>query len=128
VDSVGTYHYRAVGDFHGHTIIEVRGLAQQQGRGPSATVRDAAVHITAPNVGFAMKAGTRQKLLSFGVEHQFVEPACCELVGLQVPLLEELGIVKEEEMDKPHSVFLVPEVKFLVRLPPRRVAQARETR
>ncbi|HAR96731.1 MAG TPA: hypothetical protein DCR97_12340 [Deltaproteobacteria bacterium] len=118
VDSSGACRYRANGDFHGRIMVEVGGLVQQRGADPGAEMHDAAVHITAPDIGF-VKANAREKLLSFGVKHQFIEPLRCELIDLQFPLLEHLGIVEREEMDKPHSVFLVPEAKFLVYLPPR---------
>lgn len=126
-DSFGAYRYRADGDFHGRITIEVGDLAQQKGRESSASIRDAAIHITTPDMGF-VETTARQRLLSFRVEHQFIEPVSCELLDLQFPLVERLGIIERGEMDKPHSVFLVPEVKFLVHLPPRRVGQAGETR
>jgi hypothetical protein len=126
-DSFGAYRYRADGDFHGRITIEVGHLVQQQGMGPSASTREAIIHITTPDTGF-VGTTARQKLLSFRVEHQFIEPVRCELLDLQFPLLERLGIIERGEMDKPHSVFLVPEAKFLVHLPPRRVGQAGETR
>jgi hypothetical protein len=126
-DSFGAYRYRADGDFHGRIMIEVGHLVQQQGMESSASIRDAAVHITTPDMGF-VETTARQQLLSFRVEHQFIEPVRCELLDFQFPLLERLGIIERGEMDKPHSVFLVPEAEFLVHLPPRRVGQTRETR
>lgn len=126
-DSFGGCRYRAEGDFHGRIMIEVGDLVQQQGIESCASIHDVAVHITTPDIGF-VETNSRQKLLYFMVEHQFIEPERCQLIDLQFPLLERLGIMGREEMDKPHSVFLVPEAKFLVHLPPRRVGQAAETR
>jgi len=123
-DSFGAYRFRAYGNFHGRIVIEAGDLVQQSGMESSASIHDAAVHITTPDMGF-VETTVRQKLLSFRVEHQFIEPVSCELLDLQVPLLERLGIIEREEMGKPHSVFLVPEAKFLVHLPPRRMGASK---
>lgn len=123
----GVYRYRADGYYHGRVMVDVRNVVQRGDVEPFASVHDAAVLITAPDIGF-VEVNDRRKLLSFRVQHQFIEPLRCELAGLQFPLLERLGVVRGGEMGKPHSVFLVPEVKFLVHLPPRPVGQTREMR
>ena len=107
-DSFGAYRPRADGDFHGRITIEVGDLEQQQGMGSFASIRDAAIHITTPDMGF-VETKARQKLLSFRGEHQFIEPVCCELLNLQFPLLERLGIIDGARWKNRSSVFLVPE-------------------
>lgn len=116
-DPAGLRHYKANGDFDGKLTMEVREEKGTKALEHFSSVHDAAVHITAPDVGYTAGTG-RQRLLFFRVEHEFVEPVTCELINLQLPLLDQLGVVTFEEMRQPHSVFLVPKTRFLVHLPP----------
>jgi uncharacterized protein YqjF (DUF2071 family) len=120
--SGGLCSLKANGDFHGMVVMEAQ--SSRRGGAPSP---DTTEQITAPQIGF-VTATDQHRLLRFRVKHPFVEPVLCDMTAFRFPLLEQTGMVKKEEMGRPHSVLLVPSTQFLIYLPPRRVRETYEVK
>ena len=111
--------YRCNGNWHGSMHIEARGIAQAVPAIPPFASGDEAVrYLTDPFLGFFGSSGKARK---FRVWHPHLSPQLAEVSEIRLPVLVELGLLKEDQMLNPHSVFLVPETLFRIFLPPARV-------
>ena len=59
------------------------------------------------------------KVGSYAVWHEEMELSRGTPRRLYFGLFERLGLLSAEEMSRPHSLFLCPEVEFEVHLPPK---------
>jgi hypothetical protein len=62
------------------------------------------------------------RLGSYAVWHEPLVPTGGRVRAARWHLLDRLGIVPLEEQGEPHSVLIQSSTEFIVRLPPRRVA------
>lgn len=58
----------------------------------------------------------------YSVWHEQISFTSARPRRLRFGLFERLNLLSRDEMNQPHSVFLCPEVEFLIRLPPRILA------
>ncbi len=114
-DSVGDgATYVAGGRFHDPIDIEVRAAAAETGAHDFAadeTIR----HITTPKLGF-MASGNG--LRRFRVSYPRVPPATGRLLRCRFPYAVAKGLLTEEEVAQPATVFVVERIDFLVLMPP----------
>jgi hypothetical protein len=61
------------------------------------------------------------KLGTYSVSHERMELTVAEPIDLYFGLLERLGVLTAEEMQRPHSALICPETLFRIHMPPRRV-------
>jgi hypothetical protein len=109
---------RASGHWNGNLVISVEeSPSGPRDPAPFDNPRAAIEHLTAPLVGFIGPEGRTKR---FEIRHRALDVRWGALRELHFPPLGSLGLVGEEDTGQPHSVLMVPEAEFTVRLPPRR--------
>ena len=78
---------------------------------------EAALVLTHPVSGHFWR--TDGQLGSYAIWHERMRLTHARAGRLWFGLYERLGLLSREEMQRPHSVFLCPEVEFLIHLPPK---------
>ncbi len=58
---------------------------------------------------------------TYEIWHPKMKLTHCTVEHLYFELFEKLGLLSKEEMLKPHSVLITPEIEFDVLLPPRKM-------
>jgi hypothetical protein len=72
--------------------------------------------LTHPVTGFYYRLNGR--LGSYSIWHKLMEMTLARPNRLYFGLLERLAVLTKDEMERPHSVFLCPEIDFDIHLPP----------
>ncbi len=113
-------HYRATGDWGGPLQVEADEVAPrlEEAPPPFSSPQEAVVHLTDMLVGLYAQG---PKLHRVEAWHPRLQPRVAQVDVVRLPVLAQLGIVTEEEMVHPHSVFLAPRGHYLLHLPPQRV-------
>ena len=61
------------------------------------------------------------KLGTYAVRHDAMQATTGRAKDLYFSLYERLGLLSPDEMQRPHSIFLTPEIAFSILLPPRKL-------
>ena len=112
--------YSVSGRWHGdvHVLAEETGIHPTE-VAPFHDLESAVDYLVRPMIGlYGSKGSTRR----FEISHSSLEPRAMRLLEFRLPLLDAMGLVREEEVLEPHSVLLVPESPFRIFLPPTRLA------
>jgi hypothetical protein len=64
---------------------------------------------------------TDSKLGTYSVWHDVMHGTTGRATDLYFSLYDRLGLLSAEEMQRPHSIFLSPEIEFSILLPPKRL-------
>lgn len=80
---------------------------------------EAALVLTHPVNGYFRRSDGQ--LGRYSVWHEQIPFTTAQPRRLWFGLFERLDLLSREEMSQPHSIFLCPEIEFLIRLPPRRL-------
>ena len=111
-------HYALRGTWHGNIHIEADEVAPRlEALPPFASGQEAVVFLTDPLVGFYGNAGWVWRLDAW---HPRFQPRVARATRVEMPILAEMGLLKEDEIAQPHNVLLAPREHFLIHLPPRR--------
>ncbi len=112
-------HYALRGRWHGEIHIEADEVAPRlDALPPFADGYEAVIFLTDPLVGFY---GDGSRVWRLNAWHPRFQPRVARVTKVQLPLLVDMGLLKEEEVAHPHNVLLAPREHFLIHLPPRRV-------
>lgn len=87
-----------------------------------ASLDDQKLMLTHPVAGYYRRRDGR--LGSYSVWHDEIPLTSAVPRHLHFSLYERLGLLSQEEMDRPHSVFLCPAIEFDIHLPPRPLEDA----
>lgn len=87
---------------------------------PFDSVESATNHLIRPLIGFY---GPQGRIGRFEISHPPIEPRALQLLDFHWPVLDAMGLVSEEKVKEPHNVLLVPESRFSIFLPARRVIE-----
>jgi hypothetical protein len=114
-----TYRYMVASDWCSARVhIEDTGTPVALTEG-FATLDEMRVILTHPVDGYYRR--TDGILGMYAVRHAAMQGTTGRAVDLYFSLYERLGILSAEEMQRPHSIFLTPEIAFSILLPPRRL-------
>jgi hypothetical protein len=80
------------------------------------TLEEMQLILTHPVTGFYHRMDGR--LGSYTIWHKLMEMTLAQPQRLYFGLLERLKILTQEEMERPHSIFLCPAIDFDIHLPP----------
>ena len=83
--------------------------------GPFKSVKEALEYLMEPRAGFYPSRGSLRRLEIF---HEPLTPKVCRAVRVDIPYLEELGLLSAVEISAPHNVLFVPHTPFEIFLPP----------
>lgn len=112
------YVFRAT-SAHGEEHVEATGTGVKLGRLDGFTDEAATrAVLTHPLVGFVRRRSG--SYATYGVDHPLLDLEVARANIARFELFTRLGLV--EENAAPHSVLVMPETRFIVRLPPRGVA------
>ena len=114
-------HYAAFGQWSGdfHLVAEETELDLSE-IAPFGSVQSAADYLIRPLIGFY---GPQGRIGRFEISHPPIRPRAMQLLEFQWPVLDAMGLVSEEKVKEPHTVLLVPESRFSIFLPARRVIE-----
>jgi hypothetical protein len=84
-----------------------------------ATLDEMRFILTHPVDGYFRR--TDGKLGTYAVRHGAIQATIGRATDLYFSLYERLGILSAAEMQRPHSIFLTPEIAFSILLPPKRL-------
>lgn len=108
--------YRVEGVWRGRfTITACETAPGVTGLDPFPNVDRALLYLMDPAVGLYPARGSLRRLEIF---HEPLKPRVCKATGVSFPCLEELGLLKGEEIGEPHDLLLVPYTPFEIFLPP----------
>lgn len=103
---------------HGEERLVARGLGEPTGRLDGfADAESTALVLTHPLVGYVRRRDGVQ--VTYSVDHEPLAMERARPEQARFELFERLGLV--ERGASPHSLLVMPETRFVVRLPPRRV-------
>jgi uncharacterized protein YqjF (DUF2071 family) len=114
-----TYRYETRSKW-GAARIDVRDTGVPVGTLPGFSSRDEmTLVLTHPVDGYFYRLDGR--VGTYSVAHEVLPLTVAEPVDLHFDLLERLGVLDAEAMQRPHSVLLCRRTKFHIYMPPRRV-------
>lgn len=109
--------YNVSGSWHGEFTIDCSEISSTlTALSPFDTVQNAINYLIDPLVGFYSHGPILRRL---EVYHDPLIPRVCTPSRIVFPYLSRLGIVKEDEISRPHNILLVPFTPFLIYLPAR---------
>lgn len=112
----GITDYRASGAWEGDISIQLRG-GRPPGHdyAPFRDMKEAVEFLVTPTAGlYAVPGGVTR----FEVQHTFVAPSEGSVASVRFSMLEALGYMTGEELQRPHNVLFTPHGLFRVFLPP----------
>jgi len=87
---------------------------------PFDSVESATNYLIRPLIGLY---GPQGRIGRFEISHPPIEPRAMRLLDFQWPVLDAMGLVSDEKIREAHNVLLVPESRFSIFLPARRVIE-----
>ncbi len=112
--------YEASGIWHGKFSIKAGQAAEKvTALDPFSSREEAMSYLIDPLAGFYSDSAIVRRLEVF---HTPLEPKPCSPLEVRFPYLSSLGLVKEEEIARPHNILLVPYTPFLIYLPAKKTA------
>ncbi len=116
----GNYgNYRVEGNWHGPLAISaVETAPALTSLDPVPSVENALQYLMDPLAGFYPARGSLRRLEIF---HEPLKPKVCRATFVDLPHLEQLGLLSTNEIRQPHNLLLVPCTPFGIFLPPKRV-------
>jgi hypothetical protein len=115
------HHYFAFGQWYGDFHFAAEEIELDLGEiTPFDSVESATNYLIRPLIGFY---GPQGRIGRFEISHPHIEPRAMRLLDFRWPVLDAMGLVSEDEVKEPHNVLLVPESRFSIFLPARRVIE-----
>jgi hypothetical protein len=112
--------YSASGEWYGTIRLSAHQISPSPANlPPFSSVNEGLEYLTRPLIGWYSSG---QHLYRLDVVHPLATPILMALDSIEFPYLGRIGLLSSLEMPAPHSVLLVPQVVFRMRLPQRRVS------
>ncbi len=109
--------YRMQG--HGSMVVVADEVAPRlESLPPFPSAQDAIIYLTDALVTLYGASGHVREM---EVWHPRFQPRVAQVREIALPVLQQLGVMDPEEVERPHNVLLVPRAHWLIHLPPRRV-------
>jgi hypothetical protein len=118
-EKTGLYRQTASGYWHGDFALDAEETGNEPDNlAPFTDTESAINYLLRPLIGLYGKQGYVGR---FEISHPYLRPSTLRLHDFNCELLQSMDLVKKEEVVRPHSILVVPESRFDIYLPPRRI-------
>ncbi len=112
--------YSAGGNWQGNWFLKADNFISlpSSDMPPFADVREAMAYLIQPLTGFF---GKGNHVKGFHIRHPEIIARAAAVRVFSFPLLTDFGLLRETDIQNPHSVFYVPQAAFYIYLPPKAI-------